>query len=117
MMMPKDANPHGDIFGGVLLSYIDQAGAIYAQDIANECCVKNAKFVTVAMDKIEFHQPVKVGDILSLFGTTVKTGKSSITISVNAYTQDAFVTEGTLTFVAVDDEGKPRQVFNQPVDW
>lgn len=115
MMMPRDTNPYGVIFGGVILSYIDQAGAIHAREVgetSDEFNAKNAKFVTVAMDKIEFHHPVKVGDTLSLFATTIRIGKSSITVEVKAYTQSDFVTEGTLTFVAVDDDRKSVQVFN-----
>ena len=119
MMMPKDTNPHGDIFGGVLLSYLDQAGAIHAQKAAEVVsgASNDVKFVTVAMDKIEFHQPVHVGDVLSLYGETVKTGKSSITVQVEAYTENVFVTEGSLTFVAVDENRKPVHVFNLPADW
>ncbi len=112
MMMPKDTNPQGAIFGGVILSYIDQAGAIHAQEAAEEIGWLDVKFVTVAMDKIEFHHPVQVGDTLSLFARTLKTGKSSITIQVKAYTKN-FVTEGILTFVAVNKEQKPIGLFDQ----
>lgn len=103
MMMPRDTNAHGTIFGGVILSYIDQAGAIAAREHTRH------KVVTVAMDKVEFKQPVQVGDVLSFYATLLKTGRTSITLRVwveaerfdNPQDRVA-VTEATLTYVAVD---------------
>jgi hypothetical protein len=76
MLMPKDTNALGTIFGGIILSYIDLAGAIEAYRHVH------GQVVTVAMDKVEFHQPVFVGDIVSLYCTTRRIGTSSITIHV-----------------------------------
>jgi acyl-CoA thioesterase YciA len=116
MMMPKDTNPHGIIFGGVLLSYIDQAGAIHAEEAGKAAGVENIKFVTIAMDKIEFRKPVQVGDVVSFFVETIKVGKSSIVVHVLAYANhiplaEGFVTQATLVFVAVDENQKPVEVF------
>lgn len=112
MMMPKDMNPQGIIFGGVILSYIDQAGAIYSQNRA-DICDKPVKFVTVAMDKVLFKEPVYVGDVLSLFVEELKTGSSSITVKVEVVAsrstdyRNVKVTEANLTYVAVDEDRKP----------
>ncbi len=121
LMMPKDTNPHGIIFGGVLLSYIDQAGAVCAQTVADHYdenfLLDNIMLVTVAMDKIEFRHPVHVGDVVSLYAEPIKVGKSSITIQVEAHSvgigrpKSIKVTTGTLVFVAVDENRKPVPVF------
>ncbi len=119
MMMPKDTNPHGIIFGGVLLSYIDQAGAIKAREYGTSIA-PGAKLVTVAMDAVQFHEPVFVGDIISLYAEVVKTGRSSIVIKVTV-TADRFsdptrtvrVTESTVTYVAVDEDRHPVPLFEQ----
>lgn len=108
MMMPRDTNAHGTIFGGVILSYIDQAGAIEARRHTPH------KYVTVAMDGVEFKQPVYVGDVLSLYTSLVKRGRTSMTIRVHVEAerfsdprQRIWVTEATLVYVAVDDHGRP----------
>jgi acyl-CoA thioesterase YciA len=108
MMMPRDTNAHGTIFGGVILSYIDQAGAVAAR-----AETKN-KFVTVAMNAVEFKQPVFVGDVLSFYATTVKRGRTSVTIQVNVEAERfddpskrVPVTAATLVYVAVDDDRRP----------
>ncbi len=107
-MMPRDTNAHGTIFGGVLLSYIDQAGAIGAR---RHTC---ARVVTVAMDEVVFHEPVFVGDVLSFYATAVRTGRTSITIRVDVEAErfdrpgkSIRVTTATLVFVAVDDDRRP----------
>lgn len=108
MMMPRDTNAHGTIFGGVLLSYIDQAGAIEARRHTPH------KFVTVSMDSVEFKQPVYVGDVLNLNTRLVKVGRTSITVGVSV-TAERFrdprdiipVTEARLTYVSVDSSGHP----------
>lgn len=111
MMMPRDTNAHGTIFGGVILSYIDQAGAIEARRHTPH------KYVTVAMDGVEFKQPVYVGDVLNFVTTLVKVGRTSMTIDVRV-TAERFtnprdvvdVTSATLVYVAVDDDGHPTPV-------
>ena len=75
-MMPRDSNAHGTIFGGVLLSYIDQAGAVGAREHAPH------RYVTVAMDSVQFREPVYVGDVLSFFTAVKRVGRTSITMRV-----------------------------------
>ena len=108
MMMPRDTNAHGTIFGGVILSYIDQAGAIEAREHTPN------KYVTVAMDGVEFKQPVFVGDVLSFNTELVKSGRTSMTIRVTVDAErfenpkDVVpVTEAMLVYVSVNDAGKP----------
>jgi acyl-CoA thioesterase YciA len=108
-MMPRDTNAHGTIFGGVLLSYIDQAGAIEAARHVRQ------KFVTVAIKEVVFHEPVHVGDVVSFFGSVKRIGRTSITTAIEVYATrlvtgslgEVKVTEAELTFVAIDDDGKP----------
>jgi acyl-CoA thioesterase YciA len=108
-MMPRDTNSHGTIFGGVILSYIDQAGAVEAYRHVSQ------KLVTVALKEVVFHQPVRVGDLLSLYGEVVRFGRTSLTVSVQVYVHRLFseqaaelkVTEAQLTFVAIDANGQP----------
>jgi acyl-CoA thioesterase YciA len=108
MMMPRDTNAHGTIFGGVILSYIDQAGAIEARKHTVR------KFVTVAMDGVSFKEPVFVGDVLSFKTHLVSVGRTSmkINVCVEAERFDAprdivTVTEATLVYVAIDDQRHP----------
>lgn len=109
MMMPRDTNAHGTIFGGVILSYLDQAGAIEARKLG---C--RHKVVTVAMDTVEFKQPVFVGDVLSFYTEPEHIGRSSARIRVRVEA-DRFETPGTrvpvtsanITYVAVGSDGKP----------
>lgn len=108
MMMPRDTNAHGTIFGGVLLSYIDQAGAVEARRQTPH------KFVTVAMNSVEFKQPVFVGDVLSFYTHVSHRGRTSMTIRVTV-TADRFedpriiqtVTEASLVYVAIDENRRP----------
>jgi len=111
LMMPRDTNAWGTIFGGVILSYIDQAGAVEAVD----CCCEHV--VTVAMDKVEFHQPVQVGDLVSFHTELVKTGRTSITVKVTVEAQRRFtpqerviVTDAVVTYVNVGDDGRPQEI-------
>lgn len=105
--MPKDTNNFGTVFGGVILSYIDQAGYVEARKHGNH------QWVTVAMNKVVFHSPVRVGDIVNFWTKTVRTGTTSITVeisvSVERFDSGAIedVTEATMTFVAVNKSGKP----------
>lgn len=111
VMLPKYTNPDGDIFGGVILSMIDEAAAVEAQRQARR------RFVTVAMDSIQFHQPVKVGDIVSLWCRTEKVGTSSIHIRVTVFANPRWdgdeqkVTEAMVTLVAIDVNRHPIPIF------
>ena len=115
-MMPRDTNGHGTIFGGVILSYIDQAGAVEAARHVRQ------KLVTVAIKEVVFHQPVYVGDLVSLFTKVSRFGRTSITVNVQVYamrmmseeTRDVKVTEAELTFVAIDDAGNPTPLVRTP---
>jgi len=108
VMMPKDTNAHGTIFGGVILSYIDQAAAVEAKS-------HGASFVvTVAMRAVVFHQPVHVGDLVSFYTRLVRVGTTSITIAVEVFAQRGEgggervkVTEAEVTFVNLDDQRRP----------
>jgi acyl-CoA thioesterase YciA len=82
-MMPRDTNPHGTIFGGVLLSYIDQAGAVGARQAMRSRGWPDRLLVTVAMNQVEFHQPVYVGDVVSFTTTVSRIGTTSITMHVD----------------------------------
>jgi len=112
VMMPRDTNADHTIFGGVLLSYIDQAGFVEARRQARR------RYVTVAMDKIEFHAPVYVGDVVSFNCETVRIGRTSLTVRVTVMA-DRFesagntvkVTEAEVVFVAIDADGKPAPIF------
>ena len=108
VMMPRDTNAVGTIFGGVILSQIDLAAAIEAHTH------HLGKVVTVSMDKVDFKAPVRVGDLVSFFTETRKTGRTSITVHVAVWAQRRFgggeqiyVTEAEVTMVAVDDDFKP----------
>ena len=108
--MPADANPSGDIFGGWLMSQMDMAASNTASRRSRGRCA------TVAVDGMVFHEPVFIGDEVSLYCTITRIGRTSMTIRVEAWrrsrTGDARskVTEGTFTFVAVDENRKPRPV-------
>jgi acyl-CoA thioesterase YciA len=111
VMMPRDTNAMGTIFGGVILSEIDLAAAIEAHQYHPE------KIVTVAMDQIVFTEPVFVGDLVSFFTHTVRVGRTSITVGVSVWAQRArdrsqtvHVTEAKVTMVAVDAQMKPIPV-------
>jgi acyl-CoA thioesterase YciA len=103
--MPKDTNQYGTIFGGVILSYIDQAGFVQARLHGNH------KWVTVAVDRVEFKQPVMLGDVVTFFTRTLRTGRTSVTVEVDvqaeryATAQTVPVTAATLVMVAVDEAG------------
>ena len=107
-LLPRDTNRHGTIFGGVILSHIDLAGAIEAR---KTCGLYN--FVTVAMDKVVFHKPVFVGDVVSFYTKTEKIGRTSVTVKVvveatRAADQETVrVTEAEVVFVAVDETWTP----------
>jgi acyl-CoA thioesterase YciA len=107
VMMPKDTNAHGTIFGGVILSYIDQAAAVEAKR-------QGASFiVTVAMREVVFHEPVHVGDLVSFYTRLVRIGTTSITVGVEVFAQregareGARVTAAEVTFVNLDESRRP----------
>ena len=107
--MPADANVHGDVFGGWIMAQVDLAGGILAGRRAN------GRVATVAVTSFVFKQPVFVGDLLSFYGTIVRTGRTSITVDMSVYTERsqlkaevAKVTEATLVYVATDDQRQPR---------
>lgn len=114
-LLPRDTNKYGTIFGGVVLTHIDLAGAVQAR---KTCGPHN--FVTVAMDKVVFHQPVFVGDVVSFFAETVDIGRTSIRIKIEveatrAENQERVrVTEAEVVFVAVDGNWKPIPIHEAP---
>lgn len=108
LMMPRDTNAHGTIFGGVILSYIDQAGAIEARRQGSRL------MVTVSMDKIVFHAPVFVGDLVSFWTETTRIGNTSITVKVvveairgSDPNAKALVTEAQVVYVNIGTDRKP----------
>lgn len=111
-MLPRDTNSQGTIFGGVILSYIDMAGAIEAHRKTGM-----DRFVTVAMREVIFHQPVFVGDLVSFYSETVKIGTTSITTRVVVEAerygeprQKTRVTEAEVIYVAVGKDGKKTEI-------
>ena len=111
VMMPKDTNAHGTIFGGVILSYIDQAAAVEAKRHGA------AFIVTVAMREVVFHQPVYVGDLVSFYTRLVRIGRTSITVAVEVFSQPGEglgnrlrVTEAEVTFVNLDKNRRPAPI-------
>ena len=106
VMMPRDTNPLGSIFGGVILSYIDQAGAIGARREVNKAGGGLPFLVTVAVNRVEFHQPVLVGDVVRFLTKVVRIGRTSITMSVSVQAERADqvlnVTEAEIVYVGID---------------
>ena len=124
VMMPKDTNAHGTIFGGVILSNIDLASGVEAFKAAPHL------YVTKAMREVEFHEPVFTGDLVSFFTSTVRVGRTSVTVRVEVEAErwgwDATgtrrgrgervkVTEAEVILVAVDREGRPVPIRSEPV--
>ena len=111
--MPRDANPAGDVFGGWTLSQMDLAGATYASEKAG------GRVATVAIEAMKFLHPISIGDEVSCFCTEEEEGSASIKVRIETWTRsrggkDAEkVTDGVFTFVAVNDEGKPRRLSDQ----
>lgn len=110
LMMPRDTNAMGTIFGGVILSHIDQAGAIGAHaEVAG-------KLVTVAMREVEFHEPVFVGDLVSFYTEIVRVGNTSVTVKVlvevarQKISGQVKVTEAEVIYVRVDENGRPQPI-------
>lgn len=113
VMMPADTNPMGTIFGGQILSYIDQAGAVEARRHSEK------NLVTVALHEVKFIAPVFVGDLVSFYAETVKVGRTSITVRITVDAQRghpphdmARVTQAEIVYVAIDASGKAVPVRN-----
>lgn len=111
MAMPGDTNPAGDLFGGWIMSQMDIAGAILAREVAH------GRVVTVAVDAMSFVKPVNVGDVVCCYGRCVHVGHTSLKIHLELWVKKIYeseaatrdlVTEASFTYVAVNDEGRPR---------
>ena len=109
--MPGDCNANGDIFGGWVMSQVDLAGAVLpARHV-------DGRMATVAVNQFVFKQPVRVGDLLSFFAAVTRIGTTSVTVQVEVYAEHLRsqgkyikVTEASLTYVAIDDSGRPRKI-------
>ncbi len=113
--MPADSNVNGDIFGGWVMAQVDLAGSVIPARIAR------GRIATVAVNQFIFKQPVKVGDLLSFYAEIERIGNTSVTVKVEVYAQRLRqpepiikVTEANLTYVAIDDSGKPRKIQKDP---
>src|SRR5246127_4272357 len=110
LAMPADTNANGDIFGGWLLAQMDVGGGVFASKIAK------SRTVTVAIEAMNFRKPVYVGDLVSVYGTLVRIGRTSITVHLEAWvtrrkeTQTILVTDGNFTYVSIDDQGHPQAI-------
>jgi acyl-CoA thioesterase YciA len=110
LAMPADTNQNGDIFGGWVLGQMDIGGGIFASTVAQ------GRAVTVAVDGMSFRKPVYVGDVMCVYADLVRIGRTSIAVNVEAWVirrhedRRTLVTEGTFTYVAIDDAGHPRLV-------
>ena len=108
--MPADTNAHGDIFGGWVLSRMDQAGGIAAVERAQ------GRVVTIALDAMTFIRPVRVGDVLEVYTEVESIGRTSMKVHVEAWARrfrtsgHEKVTDATFTFVAIGDDGRPRPI-------
>jgi acyl-CoA thioesterase YciA len=109
VLLPRDTNANGTIFGGVILSHIDLAGAVEAKKHTVE------RVVTVSMTSVEFKQPVLVGELVSFYTETTRVGRTSVTVHVDVVTdrggQRVSVTKADLTYVAIDATGRPTPVI------
>lgn len=113
--MPADCNANGDIFGGWVMAQVDLAGSVIPARYAD------GRMATVAVNEFIFKQPVRVGDILSFYSKLTRVGRTSMTVKVEVFAEQfraqgqfVKVTEATLTYVAIDDQGKPREVPHRP---
>jgi acyl-CoA thioesterase YciA len=113
--MPADCNANGDIFGGWVMAQVDLAGSVIPARYAG------GRMATVAVNEFIFKQPVRVGDILSFYSKLTRVGRTSMTVKVEVFAEQfraqgqfVKVTEASLTYVAIDDQGKPREVPHRP---
>jgi acyl-CoA thioesterase YciA len=113
-LLPRDTNSQGTIFGGIILSYIDMAGAVEAHRRTNV-----ERFVTVAMREVIFHHPVFVGDLVSFYAETLRIGTTSITVRViveaerhrgGSSSERVRVTEAEVVYVAVDENRRKMKI-------
>jgi acyl-CoA thioesterase YciA len=111
VMMPRDTNVHGTIFGGIILSHLDLAGAVEARWQGCE------RVVSVALHEVIFHEPVFVGDLVSFYTRTDKIGRTSISVKIRVEVrrfadprQKMTVTEASIVYVNVDEKGRPTEV-------
>lgn len=111
MPLPADTNGNGDIFGGWIMAQVDIAGAVLPARIAK------GRIATVAVNQFVFKQPVSVADLLSFYARVERVGRTSVTVNVEVYAernpanlQVVKVTEANLTYVAIDNDGKPREI-------
>lgn len=109
--MPADTNGNGDIFGGWVMAQVDLAGSVLPARIIR------GRIATVAVNEFIFKQPVRVGDILSFFSSVQRIGRTSITVNVEVFAESfreqgkfVKVTQATLTYVAIDDQGRPTPI-------
>jgi acyl-CoA thioesterase YciA len=113
VMMPRDTNPHGTIFGGILLSYIDQAGAIGARRAVMQAGGPPPFVVTVAINRVEFKKPVLVGDVVRFLTRVVRMGRTSITMQVHVEADRGpevhHVTEAEVVYVSIDPSTPDRR--------
>jgi acyl-CoA thioesterase YciA len=109
--MPADTNANGDIFGGWVLSQMDVAGGIASAEYAN------GRVVTIAIDAMTFIRPVKVGDVLCVYTAVDSVGRTSMKVHIEAWARRRLtherekVTDATFTYVAIDEDGRPRPVI------
>lgn len=107
---PSDLNKNGNIFGGWVLSQMDIAGG----DVAGRRA--RGPVATIAVEGMKFHRPIEVGDVVSVYAEVVKVGRTSISVAIEVFSEhgpdkvEYKVTEGCYIFVAIDKDGKPRQV-------
>jgi acyl-CoA thioesterase YciA len=113
VMMPRDTNPHGTIFGGVILSYLDQAGAIGGRREIARLGGPLPFLVTVAMNRVEFKQPVLVGDVVRFLTTPLRVGRTSITMQIHVEAERDHtvlqVTEAEIVYVGIDPTTPDRR--------
>jgi len=125
VLLPKDTNAYGTIFGGVILSHIDLASAVEARKTAPH------RYLTRAMHEVEFHEPVFLGDVVSFYTETVRVGRTSITVRVSVEAERwgasptappgmgrgevVKVTEAEVVLVAVNDQGRPVSIRPEPM--
>jgi acyl-CoA thioesterase YciA len=125
VLLPKDTNGYGTIFGGAILSYVDLASGVEARKTASH------RYVTRAMREVEFHEPVFVGDVVSFYTETMRVGRTSLTVRVvveaerwstsppafpgTPYGDVVKVTEAEVVLVAVDDRGRPVPIRPEPM--
>ncbi len=117
LAMPRDTNPGGDIFGGWILSQMDIGGGLIAKEVAR------GRVVTVTVDKMTFVRPVHVGDTICVYAKVERIGNSSMDIKLEVWAKDLMedfeeqrhiVTEGVFRYVAIDEEGRPRRIPDNP---